>query len=359
MFFTVDVEAGASFVFEGAVTADAIDISGGSGDYDFQGDVELTGGDFEVSGDGDVTTSNVDLDEYDLIQNGGGTFTMNSTLTVGDDNSEVAGTRVNNASGTMTIDNIVIEGVDDAGEDGSPADTDEQVMVVFVNSDVFVLNGTITETTIVDDDDADEDVTYAFYLYNANDALWTFNATTSFSGDVENLTTTFDNDGAGGDDEGVAVSDGVTITNSFAGDHTDLGYWGGDGTLDITAGTAAIDDLESAGNFILTADRDLDSGFTATGYVTIEEDGVDVSVVVDIAGLLTLNGDGITFTGDGDHEVGGLQVNGDTFVLGDDDDSLTSHGDVDLNDGTIDGDIDVDGDFTTDGGTITGNFDST
>ncbi|MBO6575505.1 MAG: T9SS type A sorting domain-containing protein [Rhodothermales bacterium] len=344
-----------SFTANGTVTALSITIDGDD-DVDFNGAVSVTGGNFDHDGSGDVTTGDVDLNGNNLVQTDG-TFTMSSTLTVGDIDAD--GVRISNAAGaSMTIDNIVLESIDNTGEDGTALDTDESVYATIDNNGTFVINGSITEQTVVDDDDADEDVTHALAIDNADDALFTINATTGFSGDVTNAASNFNNNtGDAIQDEGIAVGASNTVTASFAGAFTDLGYWGG-GTLAITAGTAAIDDLETVGGLTLSAARAITTtDLVATGNVDLQADGpVTHATVLDVGGTLTVSGDDITINdGAGTHELDGLTVTGDDFTYGDGDDTINVDGNATISDATIDGALDVDsGNFTTDGGTVTG-----
>ncbi len=358
-----EADGGTDSTFESTLDVGGVDLLA-SAVLDLQGAASVDGDDFDHGSDDAVTTTDLDLNGGDLNVTGGGTFTMASTLTIGD--TEAGGTRVSNASGTTTIDNIVLEATDDVGDDGSGGDGDETFSIIIDNDDVFVLNGTITEASMTDADDGDEDIDYVVEIENADDALFTFNATTSFTGDVTNAATVFDNDGLGGDDEGMEVGTGATVSVSSAGAFSGLGFWGGLGTMDITEDGADLDNLSEVGNFVLSGVRDFTTvAFVATGNVDIQSDGVTIASAggaSDVGGVLTVSGDGLTWdvTAAGETlTTDGLSVTGTGFTFGDAaDDVLTSGGTTDLGDGTVHGDLNVDnGDFSTDGGAIADDFD--
>jgi len=323
------------------------------------GTLTITGANVSHSSTGTLSATDLDLTEYDYVTTAAGNTTVSGTLTLGDD--EDGGDRIVNAVGhTMSVGNIVIENNDDGGADGNGAGA-ETIAHNINNSGSFTLTGTVTEADIADADQGDDVISYVLSLGNADDAVMTFESTTTFSGDLENAVTGL------GATEGFYVAEGATVTSAYDGAHTDLGYLGGDGTFEISEGTNAITTLSSASNFLLSAVREVTGQLVATGDVEIAANGVIVDDGSDITGGLTISGDDVELDTDADgasstSSVGSLTVSGTGFVFGNNEaggqtDVLDSAGSVDIGDATIDGSVTIDsGSFTADDGTVGSNL---
>ncbi len=354
-----NTEENATATFNAGAEIDVLDLEDASS-VTVVGTLTIDGGDIDHNSTGTLTATDLDLNEFDLVTvAGSGETSVSGTVTLGDDES--GGDRLLIvASHTMTAGNIVIENSDDAGADGNGAGA-EVIAHNINNSGSFTLTGTITEADIEDADQADAVISYVLSIDNADDAIATFESTTTFSGDLNNAVTGL------AVTEGFYVAEGATVTSAYDGAYTDLGYIGGDGTFEISEGTDAITTLSSVSNLLLSAVRNVTGQLVATGDVEISAGGITVNDGADITGALTVSGDGVEIDTDADgasstSSVGSLSVTGTGFVFGNNEvgtqtDVLDSAGSVDIGDATIDGSVSItSGSFTADDGTVGSNL---